>query len=41
MPGKLRKIENPEHFKKEIETWKPYNCPGKLYKVYIKSVGFL
>ena len=38
---KLNNIENLEHFKKEIKTWKPDNCPCRLCKVYIESVGFL
>ena len=38
MPGKGKNIENQEHFKKVIETWKPHHCLGKLCKAYIKSV---
>ena len=38
---KLNNIENLEHFKKEIKTWIPDNCPCRLCKVYIESVGFL
>ena len=41
LPEKLQKIENLDHFKKEIKTWKPDNCPLRLCKVYIESVGFL
>ena len=37
----LKNIENLEHFKKEIKTRKPDNCPCRLCKVYIKSVEFL
>ena len=40
-PEKLKNIDNLEHFKKEIKTWKPDNCPGGLCKVCIESVGFL
>ena len=40
-PEKLKKIDNLEHFKKEIKTWKPDNCPCRLRKVYIESVWFL
>ena len=40
-PEKLKNIDNLEHFKKEIKTWKPDNCPCRLCKVYIESVGFL
>ena len=41
LPEKLKKIDNLEHSKKEIKTWKPDNCPWRLCKVYIESVGFL
>ena len=41
LPEKLKNIEDLEHFKKEIKTWKPDNCPCRLCKVYIESVGFL
>ena len=41
LPEKLKNIENLEHFKKKIKTWKPANCPCGLCKVYIESVGFL
>ena len=37
LPGKLKNIENLEHFKKEIKTWKPNNCPCRLCKVYIEA----
>ena len=37
----LKNIENLEHFKKEIKTRKPDNCPCRLCKVYIKSLEFL
>ena len=41
LPEKLKNVENAEHFKTEIKTWKPDNCPCRLCKVYIESVGFL
>ena len=41
LPDKLNHIENLEHFKKEINTWKPDNCPYRLCKVYIESVEIL
>ena len=41
LPEKLNNIENLEHFKKDIKTCKPGNCPLRLCKVYIESVGFL
>ena len=37
----VKNIDNLEHFKKEIKTWTPDNCPCRLCKVYIESVGFL
>ena len=40
-PEKLKNIDNLEHFKKEIKTWASDNCPCRLCKVYIESVGFL
>ena len=40
-PVKLKNTDNPEHFKKEMKTWKPDNCPCRLCKVYIESVGIL
>ena len=40
-PERLKNIDNLQHFKKEINTWKPDNCPCRLCKVYIESVGFL
>ena len=41
LPDKLKNIGNLEHFKKQVKTWKPDNCPGRLCKVYIESVGLL
>ena len=41
LPEKLKNIDNLEHFKREIKTWKPDNCPCGVCKVYIESVGFL
>ena len=39
LPKKLRNIKSLEHFKKEIKTWKPDNCPCR--QLPIESVGFL
>ena len=33
LPGQLKSIENLDHFKKEIKTWKPDNCPCRLCEV--------
>ena len=41
LPETLKNIENLEHFKKEVKTWKPDNCPCRLCKVYIENLGFL
>ena len=41
LPEKLKSVDNLEYFEKEIKTWKPDNCPSRLCKVYIESVGFL
>ena len=41
LPENLKNIDNLEHFKKEIKTWKPNNCPCRLCKVYTEIVGFL
>ena len=38
---KLKNVENLEHFKKEIKTSKPNNCPCRLCKVCIESIGIL
>ena len=41
LPEKRKSVDNLEHFEKEIKTWKPDNCPSRLCKVYIESVGLL
>ena len=41
LPEKLKNIDNLEHFKRETKIWKIDNCPCRLCKVYIESVGFL
>ena len=41
LPEKLKNVDNLEYFEKQIKTWKPDNCPSRLCKVYIESVGFL
>ena len=41
LPEELKNIDSLELFKKEIKTWKPDNCPYRLWKVYTESVGFL
>ena len=41
LPDKLKNIGNLEHFKKQVKTWKPDNCPSRLCKVYIESARLL
>ena len=40
MPENLKNIENLEHFKKEMKTWKFDNYTFRMCNVYIESVGF-
>ena len=37
----IRQIDSFKRFKKEIKKWKPTNCPCRICKSYISSVGFL
>ena len=41
LPEKLKNIETLEVFRKEINIWKPDNCPRRLCKVLFEGVGFL
>ena len=41
LPETFENIDSLENFKISIKKWKPENCPGKLWKVYIKIVEFL
>ena len=41
LPEKLKNIDNLGHFKRETKIWKTDNCPCRLCKVYIESIGFL
>ena len=41
LPETFKNIDSLENFKISIKKWKPENCPGKLWKVYIKIVEFL
>ena len=38
LPDKPKNIENLEHCKKKIKTWKSDNCLCRLCKVYIESI---
>ena len=40
IPPVIRKIESFKRFKKEIKKWKPTDCPYRICKSYIPSVGF-
>ena len=39
LPKNFKNIDSLENFKKLIKKWKHENCPCRLSKVYIKSVG--
>ena len=41
LPETFKNIDSLENFKISIKKWKPEDCPGKLWKVYIKIVEFL
>ena len=41
LPETFKNIDSLENFKISIKKWKLENCPGKLWKVYIKIVEFL
>ena len=41
IPLKLKKLSSLHKFRNAIRVWKPSNCPCRLCKVYIASVGFV
>ena len=41
IPPVIRQIDTFSGFKKAIKKWKPSNCPCRICKTYIPSVGFL
>ena len=41
IPPVIRQIDTFSGFKKAIKKWKPSNCPSRICKTYIPSVGFL
>ena len=41
IPPVIRQINTFSGFKKAIKKWKPTNCPCRISKTYIPSVGFL
>ena len=41
IPPVIRQIDTFSGFEKAIKKWKPTNCPCRICKTYIPSVGFL
>ena len=41
LPTELKRIVSPTLFKTKIREWAPKNCPCRLYKTYVKNIGFL
>ena len=41
IPAELRGINSFQVFKSEIKAWRPTNCPCRLCKDYIESLGFV
>ena len=41
LPTELKIILSPTLFKKKILEWTPKNCPCRLCKTYVQSIGFL
>ena len=41
LPHGLKNANSIEAFKMQIRKWKPENCPCRLYKVYVRNVGFV
>ena len=41
MPSGLKESTSLNEFKKKIKTWKPEDCPCKLFKIYIQRIGYL
>ena len=40
-PGNLEEISDLDTFKKNINQWKPEDCPCRLCKVFVQNIGFL
>ena len=40
VPDTYENIDSIYKFKKVIKKWNPENCPCRIYKVFIKSIGF-
>ena len=41
VPAEIKNSKSPEEFKAQIKSWVPKNCPYKIYKLFIKHVGYL
>ena len=41
IPEKIRNAKSIKHFKAQIKKWVPLNCPCRLCKSYIPSLGYL
>ena len=41
MPSESKESTSLNEFKKKLKTWKPENCPCKLFKIYIQRIGYL
>ena len=40
VPDIYENIDSIYKFNKVIKKWNPENCPCRIYKVFIKSIGF-
>ena len=41
VPLEMKQKESLTAFKKAIKTWNPYNCPCRMCKKYVASIGFV
>ena len=41
MPNELKASTSLNYFKSKIKTWKPENCPCKLWKIYLQRTGYV
>ena len=41
MPSELKESTSLNEFRSKIKTWKPENCPCKLWKIYLQRIGYL
>ena len=41
VPEDIKQSESYEIFKRKIKSWIPLNCPCRLCRVYIQSIGFI